>query len=117
VRIDAYEFGRITIDGVVYDHDVVIEAGRVRKRKKGPSKKRREGSGHTPLTADEEIPWGGQRLWVGTGAYGSLPVADDVREMARRLRVNLLIKPTPELVRLFNESPPPATNLILHVTC
>jgi hypothetical protein len=37
--------------------------------------------------------------------------------MARRLRVELLIKPTPELVRLFNESPPPATNLILHVTC
>jgi hypothetical protein len=108
VRIDAYEFGRITIDGVVYDHDVVIEAGR---------KKRREGSGHTPLTADEEIPWGGQRLWVGTGAYGSLPVADDVRQMARRLRVDLLIKPTPELVRLFNESPPSATNLILHVTC
>jgi hypothetical protein len=32
MRIDAYEFGRITID-----HDVVIEAGRVRKRKKGPS--------------------------------------------------------------------------------
>jgi hypothetical protein len=54
MRIDAYEFGRITIDGVVYDHDVVIEGGRVRKRKKGPSKKRREASGHTPLTADEE---------------------------------------------------------------
>ncbi len=49
MRIDAYEFGRITIDGVVY--------------------------------------------------------------------VDLLIKPTPELVRLFNESPPSATNLILHVTC
>jgi hypothetical protein len=59
MRIDAYEFGRITIDGVVYDHDVVIEA----------------------------------------------------------LRVDLLIKPTPELVRLFNESPPLATNLILHVAC
>ena len=48
MRIDAYEFGRITIDGVVYDHDVVIEAGRIRKRKKGPSKKRREGSGRPP---------------------------------------------------------------------
>ena len=116
MRIDAYEFGRITIDRVVYDHDVVIEGGRVRKRKKGPSKKRREASGHTPLTADEEIPWNGQRLWVRTGAYGSLPIADD-RQMARRLRVELLIKPTPELVRRFNESPPPATNLILHVTC
>ena len=117
MRIDAYEFGRITIDGIVYDHDVVIEAGRVRKRRKGPSKKRREDFGHTPLTADEEIPWDGKRLWIGTGAHGSLPVAEDIRRSARRRGVELLIKPTPELVRLVNESMPPATNLILHVTC
>ena len=38
VHVDAYEFGRITIDGVVYEHDVVIEKGEIRKRKKGPSK-------------------------------------------------------------------------------
>jgi hypothetical protein len=27
-----YEFGRITMDGVPYDHDVVIEQGTVQKR-------------------------------------------------------------------------------------
>jgi len=117
VHVDAYEFGRITIDGVSYDHDVVVERGTVRKRRKGPSKPRKADFGHTPLTAAEEIPWGARRLWVGTGAYGSLPVDADLREEARRRGVELLEKPTPELVRLINRGLPADTNLILHVTC
>jgi hypothetical protein len=117
MRIDAYEFGRITIDGVAYDHDVVVEGGRVRKRKKGPSKDRKAEFGHTPLTAAEEIPWSASRLWIGTGAYGGLPVAEDLRVEARRRGVTLLTRPTTELVGLVNEALPPETNLILHVTC
>ena len=117
MRVDAYEFGRITIDGVAYDHDVVIEGGTIRKRKKRPSKPRKEEFGHTPLTAAEDIPWSARRLWIGTGAYGRLPVAEDLREEARRRGVQLLMKATPELAKLINEALPPDTNLILHVTC
>jgi hypothetical protein len=117
VRVDSYEFGCITIDGVAYDHDVVIERGVIRKRRKGPSKPQRAEFGHTPLTAAEKIPWGGRRLWIGTGAHGSLPVAGDLRKEARHRGVELLVKPTPELVRLINEALPADTNLILHVTC
>jgi len=117
VRVDAYEFGRITIDGVVYDHDVVIEGARIRKRRKGPSKPRRAEFGHTPLTASEEIPWGARRLWIGTGAHGSLPVASDLREEARHRGVELLLRPTPDLIELINKALPADTNLILHVTC
>jgi hypothetical protein len=117
MHVDAYEFGRITIDGVSYDHDLVVENGVVRKRKKGPSKPRKDEFGHTPLTAAEEIPWKARRLWIGTGAHGSLPVASDMREEARRRGVELLEKPTPELVRLINEGLPAKTNLVLHVTC
>ena len=117
MHVDSYEFGRITIDGVSYDHDLVIERGAVRKRRKGPSKARKTEFGHTPLTAAEEIPWRARRLWIGTGAYGSLPVAGDLREEARRRGVELLEKPTPQLVGLINRGLPAGTNLILHVTC
>jgi len=117
MHVDAYEFGRITIDGVAYERDVVVDHGRIRKRKKGPSKPRKGEFGHTPLTVAEEIPWKAQRLWIGTGAHGRLPVADDVREEARRRGVELLMKATPELVALINRSLPEDTNLILHVTC
>jgi len=117
MHVDAYEFGRITIDGVAYERDVVVDHGRIRKRKKGPSKRRKGAFGHTPLTAAEEIPWKAQRLWIGTGAHGRLPVADDVRNEARRRGVELLMKATPELVTLINRSLPEDTNLILHVSC
>jgi hypothetical protein len=117
MHVDAYEFGQITIDGVAYDRDVVVDRGRIRNRKKGPSKPRKDEFGHTPLTAAEEIPWKAQRLWIGTGAHGRLPVTDDLREEARRRGVELFMKPTPELVPLINRSLPPDTNLILYVTC
>ena len=46
----------------------------MRKRSKKPSKPYRDRFGHTPLSADEELPWGERRLIIGTGAYGSLPI-------------------------------------------
>jgi hypothetical protein len=38
VHRDAYEFGQVTIDGVSYDKELVIEHGTGRKRRKSPSK-------------------------------------------------------------------------------
>lgn len=117
VHVDAFEFGRITIDGVSYEHDVVIEKREIRRRKKGPSKPRREEFGHTPLTVDEKIPWSGERLWIGTGAFGRLPVTEELRREARRRGVELLMESTPSLVARINAGLPARTNLILHVTC
>jgi len=65
------KFGEIEVEGERYTHDVVIDGGKVRRRKKGPSKQFREKLGHTPLSAGEKIPWGGKRLIVGTGAHGA----------------------------------------------
>jgi len=49
-EFEGFSFGSIRIDGVSYDHDVVIDRGEVRKRKKKASKKFREAFGHTPLS-------------------------------------------------------------------
>ncbi len=74
MRYEAFSFGSIRIDGVTYDHDVVIDRAEVRKRKKKPSKKFRDQFGHTPLSLEEEIPWQCRQLVIGSGAYGRLPV-------------------------------------------
>src|SRR6266704_3766395 len=74
MRFDKFSFGSIRIDGSTYEHDVVIDRGEVSKRKKKPSKKFRDEFGHTPLSVEEKIPWKCQRLVVGTGAHGGLPV-------------------------------------------
>ena len=57
MRFEAFSFGSIRIDGVTYEHDVVIDRERIRKRNKKPSKKFREAFGHTPLSVEEDIPW------------------------------------------------------------
>jgi hypothetical protein len=49
-RFEAFSFGTIRIDGVTYEHDVVIDRGHVRKRSKKASKKYRDQFGHTPLS-------------------------------------------------------------------
>jgi hypothetical protein len=116
MRIDWFTFGSIRIDGVVYEHDVVIARGRVRKRKKKSSKPFRDAFGHTPLSIEEDIPWDCQRLLVGTGANGALPVMDEVNQEAARREVALLIVPTSEAIRAL-QAEPKDTNAILHVTC
>lgn len=110
-------FGQIDIEGQRYGHDVVIEKGYVRKRKKGPSKRHRDDFGHTPLSADESIPWHGDKLFIGTGAYARLPVMKDVYAEARRHGVEIVAGPTVEVCRLLEEVRPADVNAILHVTC
>jgi len=115
MRIDAFSFGSIRIDGVTYDSDVVIDGGHVRKRKKKPSKQFRDRYGHTPLSAAEDIPWKCRRLVIGTG-MGALPVMDEVKEEAKRRGVKLVILPTQEAIAEL-ERHPERTNAVLHVTC
>jgi len=116
MRIDQFRFGSVRIDGTTYEHDVVIDRGRVRKRKKKPSKPFRDAFGHTPLSVQEDIPWDCGRLVVGTGAEGALPVMDEVRQEAAGREVELVTVPTREAIRAF-EAEPRETNVILHVTC
>src|SRR5258708_6501704 len=70
---DRVSFGSICINGMSYEHDVVIDRGEVRKRDKKPSKKFRDDFGHTPLSIEEEIPWKCHRLVIGTGG-GAFPI-------------------------------------------
>ncbi len=110
-------FGRITVDGAVLTHDIVIEDGAVRKRKKGPSKKERDTYGHTPLTPLEDIPWDCKTLVVGTGMHGRLPVVDAFKAEAARRGVELILLKTGEAVEYFNKNAGADLNAIFHITC
>jgi hypothetical protein len=110
-------FGSIEVDGREYRHDIVIDGGQVRERKKGPSKPSRDEFGHTPLSAAEELPWGGRELIVGTGFHGSLPIMPEVSEEARRRGADLTAVPTADACRLISSLPTPEVHAVLHVTC
>jgi len=115
MHFDKFSFGNLRIDGSIYEQDMVIDRGEIRKRKKKPSRKFRDEFGHTPLSIEEEIPWKCHRLVIGTGAYGRLPVMKEVNREAKRRHVELVIVPTREAIRLIEKES--AANAILHVTC
>jgi hypothetical protein len=117
VEVQLLGFGSIEVDGREYEYDVVIDGGEVRKRKKKPSKPHRDEFGHTPLSVAEQLPWGGSRLIVGTGAHGSLPVMREVVEEAGRRGVELTAVPTAEACRLIASLDRREVHAVLHVTC
>ena len=115
MRFQKLSFGSIRIDGTTYEHDVVIDGGQIRKRKKKPSKKFRDAFGHTPLSMEEEIPWKCRRLVIGTGT-GALPVMEGVKQEAKRRKIKLVVLPTAKAIEVLKKEPD-KTNAILHVTC
>lgn len=116
MRFEKFSFGSIQIDGATYEHDVLIDRGEIRKRKKKPSKAFREEFGHTPLSVGEKIPWKCRRLVIGTGADGALPVMKEVTLEAERRKIELLIFPTAQAMEFLNQQPE-ETNAVLHITC
>ena len=77
MRFEKFSFGSIRIDGTTYEHDVVIDRGQIRKRKKKPSKRFRGEFGHAPLSTKEKrtlevhSPRDRHRHWSTAGHAGS----------------------------------------------
>src|SRR5260370_19272887 len=116
MRFDSFSFGSLRIDDSTYEQDVVIDRGEIRDRKKKPSKKFRDDFGHTPLSIAEDIPWKCRQLVIGTGAFGRLPVMEEVKREAKRHKAKFLILPTIKAIEVLIQELKD-THSILHVTC
>lgn len=117
MRVRLVAFGDIDIEGERYDSDVVIDAGKVRRRKKGPSKALRDQYGHTPLSVAEDIPWGGKLLIVGTGADGQLPIAPEVYAEAAKRGIKIDALPTRDACHRLADLKSGDVFAVLHTTC
>ena len=114
MRVKELSFGTINIDGKDYIKDIVINKGKIEKRKKKESKKFRSHFGHTPISTIENIPWDCKKLIIGTGHNSALPVMKEVKKNAKKMGVQLVLMSTPDAILNINEK---GTNLILHLTC
>ena len=106
MRIDATEFGAVTIDAKTYEHDVIIRlSGKVEKRRKRLSK---EKYGTSHIVSKEEAKFvfedGYVRLSPEASAYFD------------KKRCRVILQPTPEAIVSFNRSRDKKIALI-HVTC
>ena len=118
MRIESTTFGAITIDGKTYEHDVVIRlSGEVVKRKKKLSKKL-YGTSHV-LSEDEAkflFEKGCDQVVIGSGQMGNVHLSPEAEAYFERKGCEILLKPTPEAIRMFNRSRAKRIGLF-HVTC
>jgi hypothetical protein len=116
-RIDETQFGSVTIDGEVFEHDVLIRlGGKVEKRKKKLSKVV-YGTSHTISLAEARHVHqkGVGRLLIGAGQQGRVRLSEEAAHFKRRrCRVELL--PTPEMIPVWNQAEGAVIGLV-HVTC
>ena len=117
MKMQMKTFGEIEVEGERYGFDLIIEQGGIRKRSKRPSKAYRARYGHTPLSAEEAVPWHGKKLFVGTGMYGKLPIMSELYAAAKEKGIEVVARPTPELCGMLQDLKPKEINAILHVTC
>jgi len=112
--IDAYQFGKITIDGQAYRSDVIIYPDRV-----DADWWRKEG--HKLQVADiaEILEAKPEVLVVGTGAYGVMQVTPEVIEALQAAGIELLAERTEQACQRYNELREQGKKVIaaLHLTC
>jgi hypothetical protein len=117
-KIDGTQFGSITIDGSVFDHDVILRLrGKVKKRKKSLSK-RVYGTSHT-ISLDEAkhvYEEGAKRLIVGAGQHGNVTLSDEAADYFQRKGCSVRVEPTPTATRTWNHATGAVIGLF-HVTC
>jgi hypothetical protein len=111
------KFGEIDVEGKRYTHDVVIDGGKGGNGRKDRPSNSAKSSVTRRFRAEEEIPWGGKRLIVGTGAHGALPVMDEVLAEAKRRGIEVVAAPTLEVCQLLEEVKKGQAYAILHCTC
>ena len=118
MAIEDTKFGSVTIDGKTYEYDVIIRlSGKVDKRKKKLSKKK-YGTSHI-ISKDEAkfiFEDGCDMLIVGAGQEGNVRLSPEASDYFNNKGCKVLVQPTPEAVRSFNQSREKKIGL-MHVTC
>jgi hypothetical protein len=110
--IEHYSFGRIVVDGVEHNRDVIILPGRVvgnwwRKQ------------GHGLVLDDladvlDEIP---RHLLIGNGHDGRMQPDPDAIAALEARGIDVAVVPTREAVRRYAALNPAETAAALHLTC
>jgi hypothetical protein len=114
MEIERTTFGTITIDGMTYEHDVIIRlSGEVVKRKKKLSKKY-YGTSH--VLSKDEAKFVFEQLILGSGQMGNVRLSPEAQAYFAKKGCRVLLQPTPEAIQEFNRSHAMKVGLF-HVTC
>jgi hypothetical protein len=117
-RIEDWWFGSITVDGMRYEHDVLIRlSGKVRKRKKKLSKEL-FGTSHIVSLAEIQELYrpAAEGLIIGTGDEDNVRLSPEAEAFLSTHRVNVELLPTVDAIKRWNEADGKLLGLF-HITC
>ncbi|MBC7109903.1 MAG: hypothetical protein H5T46_02685 [Archaeoglobi archaeon] len=115
--IEAIDFGRIRINGVTYEHDVLITSdGEVRDRRRRLSTQSHEVDREEILQILESDP---EAIIIGTGMMNRVRIKDDARDLVRERGILLYVYNSRETMTRFNEMRKEGKRVaaIIHITC
>ncbi|MBM4158423.1 MAG: hypothetical protein FJ216_06540 [Ignavibacteria bacterium] len=117
-NIDNTSFGSITIEGEVYERDIIVNLkGNIKKRKKKLSK---EIYGTSHIVSREEAKHifkeGAEILIVGTGQHGTLNFSEEAMNYFKKKNCKVVLLPTPEAIKEWNTSSGKVIAMF-HITC
>jgi hypothetical protein len=117
-RIDNTSFGSITIEGLIFDHDVFIHLnGEIKKRKKKLSKKH---FGTSHIISLEEASHiyevGAEKILIGSGQTGMVRLSDEASDFFVQKNCDVFIIPTGSAVEKWNKETGSLIGLF-HITC
>lgn len=98
MKVTAYDFGKIQIDGTAYTSDVLIAGENV-----NDSWWRKEGHRLQITDLDEILQAKPEILVVGTGYYGRMSIPEETRAFLSSKGIRLLESPTGVAVKEFNK--------------
>jgi len=115
MRIDAFSFGSISIDGVDYSNDVIILPDGVR----APWWREAGGHVYAPGDLQEVLDAAPEVVVLGTGYFGRVRVEDTTLEALTAAGSEVVVERTGRAVEAFNRLADEGRDVAaaLHLTC
>lgn len=114
MKIDAYSFGSMTVEGKKYSEDLIVFPDKIK-----PNWWRKEG--HVLLMEDlgEVVEYKAQFLIVGTGANGVMQIPPFTRNALKEKNIELIDRVTGEAYKIFNQYIEDGKKIVgaFHLTC
>lgn len=112
--IESYAFGKIVIDGQIYERDVILTRDRV-----WDGWWREEGHRLSIADLGQAFTTDPEILVVGTGSFGFMRVPDETRKEIERRGIELHVLPTGKAWALYNQIESQGQRVVaaFHLTC
>lgn len=113
-NIDAYSFGSMTVDGEIYNADLIIFPDRIKAEWW-----RREGHALAVEDLDEVLAYKPEILVIGRGYSSCMQIPPDTKKALQYANIQVIDKSTGEAYPIFNRKLREGKKIVgaFHLTC